>query len=125
MRTIEFNHNSYTFKRINKKTARRAYKNGLTVIITPCNLKPFSPWHPEFHLNRESRKEFIADEVGIENDFNNWVNSFEYYNCINTETGKYAAYYIPVKWINPTTGAECGRDYYYAVEQYDYRFLTR
>ena len=43
MRNMYFNCNGQTFKRIDKKTARTAYKNGLTVIICPCNLRPFTP----------------------------------------------------------------------------------
>ena len=35
MRKYIFTEKSHTFKRINKKTARTAYKNGLTVIICP------------------------------------------------------------------------------------------
>lgn len=42
MRKYIFTEKSHTFKRINKKTARTAYKNGLTVIICPCNLRPFT-----------------------------------------------------------------------------------
>lgn len=45
MRKYTFTEKGRTFKRIDKKTARTAYKNGLTVIICPCNLRPFTPWH--------------------------------------------------------------------------------
>ena len=99
MNKYTFTHNDYTFKRIDKKTARTAYKNGLTVVIIPCNLRPFTPWHNEYNLNRRSREQFAADEIGIVNDFNNYINSFEYYNCINSETGRYTAFYIPVETV--------------------------
>ena len=120
----EFTHNGYTFKRVNKKTARKLYKNGLTILINPCNLHPFSMWTTAYQLNRNSREQFVIDEIGIENDFNSWINSFEYYNCTNSETGKYASYYIPIKYVDPFTGTECDRDYYQAIEQYDYSFIN-
>lgn len=123
----EFTYNNFTFKRINKKEARKAYTHGLTVIIAPCNLKPFTPWHVEYNLNISARDEFLekpAKKEWIENDFNNYINSFEYYNCINSETGRYTAFYIPVRYVNPFTGAECGRDYYHAIQEYDYSYLN-
>lgn len=48
MRKYTFIEKGHTFKRIDKKTARTAYKNGLTVIICPCNLRPFTPWHNDY-----------------------------------------------------------------------------
>ena len=68
MRKYIFTEKSHTFKRINKKTARTAYKNGLTVIICPCNLRPFTPWHNEHRLNRKDRAQFVIDEIGVIND---------------------------------------------------------
>lgn len=54
MRKYIFTEKSHTFKRINKKTACTAYKNGLTVIICPCNLRPFTPWHNEHRFTGEA-----------------------------------------------------------------------
>ncbi len=116
MNKYTFNYNGFTFQRVNKNYARRAYKNGLTVVICPCNLKPFTPWHPEHDINRKSREQFIIDEIGIVNDFNNLVNSFEYYNCPNSETGKYAAYYIPVMYYGRIDGV---------FSEYDYSYMKR
>ena len=97
MYKYSFTNNGKAWERITKKQARAAYKNGLTVIICPCNLRPFTPWHNEHRLNRKYREQFVIDEIGVINDFNNLVNSFEYYNCINSKTGKYSAFYIPVE----------------------------
>ena len=94
MRKYTFTEKGHTYKRINKKEARAAYKNGLTVVICPCNLAPFTPWHNEHRMNRKDRERFVIDEIGVLNDFNNVISSFEYYNCPNSETGKYAAFYI-------------------------------
>jgi len=116
MNKYTFNYNGFTFQRVNKNYARRAYKNGLTVIICPCNLRPFTMWHPEQDINLKSREPFIIDEIGIVNDFNNLVNSFEYYNCPNSETGKYAAYYIPVMYYGRIDGV---------FSEYDYSYMKR
>lgn len=112
MRKYIFTEKSHTFKRINKKTARTAYKNGLTVIICPCNLRPFTPWHNEHRLNRKDRAQFV-------------VNSFEYYNCINSETGKYSAFYIPVCTVDRFTGEAPTPATLGTVEQYDYSYMQQ
>ena len=83
-----------TYKRISKTAARAAYKNGSTVVICPCNLRPFTAWHNEHKINRKDRAHLVIDEIGVMNDFDNLINSFEYYNCPNPKTGKYAAFYI-------------------------------
>ena len=81
------------FERVNKKTAESVYTLGLPVVLCPVNLRPGEPYHPEIVLNRKNRERFVADEIGVKNDFANQVSSFEYYNCVNSETGKYAAFY--------------------------------
>ena len=91
MEKYTFSENGHTYKRISKKAARAAYKNGITVSICPCNLRPTQCTH---RINRQGREQFVFDEIGVMNDFNNLLNSFEYYNCVNSETGKYSAFYI-------------------------------
>lgn len=102
--------NGYTFKRINKKKARTAYRHNLKVLFCPVNLQPFGLWSPAMVYHRKDRAQFIADEIGADNDFTNLVNSFEYYNCNNNGVGRYTAFYIPV------TSDEVG-------EQYNYKYL--
>ena len=82
------------YKRITKHAAKKAYINGSTIILCSVNLRPGAPWHPEITLNRKQREPFVIDEIGLENDFNNYVASFEFYNCQNSETGSYTAFYI-------------------------------
>lgn len=91
MRKYTFTEKGRTYKRISKTAARSAYMGGSTVIICPCNLRPAQYAH---RINRKDRAHLVIDEIGAMNDFNNLVNSFEYYNCPNSETGKYAAFYI-------------------------------
>lgn len=80
------------YKRVTKKAALRAYKNGETVYLCPVKLAPGSPWHPETPLNRKQRETFVIDEIGLVNDFNNYIGSFEYYNC-DAGRGRYTAFY--------------------------------
>lgn len=87
------------YKRVTKPIARRAFCDGKTVIVCPSNLRPFSMWHCEtdFNINRESfQNELKATDKTPENLFNYAVNQFEYYNCINMETGKHASFYIAI-----------------------------
>jgi|SRR3712207_1665265 len=111
-----FTHNGFTFKRIDRKRAKIAYKNGLAIVVTASNLPPFTPWHNEQILSQKPRKQFIVDDVLLENDFEKWVSSFIFYNCTNSQTGKYPAFYIPVRETDISTGEE-------PAMEYDYRFM--
>lgn len=90
MREYTFTEKGHTFRRIDKKAARAAYTHGVTVIICQCNLRPTQFAN---RLNIKDRAQFILDEIGAVNDFNNLVNMFEYYYCRST-AGKYSAFYI-------------------------------
>lgn len=54
MRKYTYKDGNHTFKRVNKTTARRAYNNGLRVILCPCNLRPGFPFHPEISISGKS-----------------------------------------------------------------------
>ena len=99
MRKYNYTENGFNFERIDKTTARKAYINGLSVVACPVNLRPGKPYHPETVLNRKNREQFTADEIGVKNDFDNLINSFEFYNCTSSETGRYTAFYIPVEYM--------------------------
>lgn len=109
-----FTADGFTFARVRKNTARRAYAVGLSVVVCPVNLRPFTPWHTEFIINKRDREQFISslDVDAAKNDFNNLINSIEYYNCKNAETGKYCAYYLPIVTY---PGGVC----------YDYNYVNR
>jgi len=104
MQKRSYNKNGFEFIRIDKKKAKRAYNNNLTVIFCPVNLSPFSPWGLDMPMNKENLNcNYIS--------FDKLLNEFEYYNC-NNETGKYTAFYIPVK-----------RNSFDGFPEYDYKYL--
>ena len=88
--------NGKEYKRINKKSAIFAYMAGKAIVLSPVNFNPFGPWVIGPTLNKKDRAGYVADDIGVKNDFLNLVNSFEYYNCINSETGRYSAFYIAI-----------------------------
>ena len=73
-----------TLKRISKSEARKLYNNGIDISIVPCNMRPNSMWYSGIWYNGN-----ISDI-----NFDTLVRDFEIYNCIDSETGKYAAFYI-------------------------------
>ena len=81
------------YTRISKATARKLFLDGKTIAIVPCKCDPDNKFFPAFTANRRDKEEFVIDEIGMKNYFDNMVNSFEYYNCQYNETGKYAAFY--------------------------------
>ena len=102
MNNYIFTDNGKQYKRIDKRQARRAYNDGKTVYLCPCNLRPFGVWRPEIDINKTDYKKygynepFIFSDGSSEMDFNKRVNYFEFYNCTNTETGIYTAFYIQI-----------------------------
>lgn len=115
MRKYTFTEKGFTFERINKKFARIAYMNGLTIVVCPCNLRPGYPWYPEISISKKHGGE----------TFENVINAFECHNCINSETGHYSAFYIPVKMIDRFTGETPTAETLETetMQAYDYRFL--
>lgn len=86
MNNMVFERNGKTIVRINKTMARKLYNNGIDVLFIPCNLRPDSPYGLGIWENINLGDEKIP--------FEKLVNHFEIYNCIDSETGKYTAFYI-------------------------------
>lgn len=87
MNNIIVNHHGYTFVRINKTKAKRLYRTGKPIAVTPCKIDPFNLWCPAF-ITQPNRCN--------EETFDRFINEFEYYNCGLPESGYYAAFYVPV-----------------------------
>lgn len=94
MRKYTFTDGGYTFQRIDKKAARRAY-NPKTVVI--------------------SGKAAATFEEAL--------NAFEFYNLRGKETGRYTAFYIPVREVDRFTGEAPTAATLGTVTQYDYRYI--
>lgn len=77
------------FIRANKRSARALYRTGQQnrLFLCPVNL---NPEHWGLYCNCGGY------DTGA--GFDTLVNSFEYYNCINNETGRYTAFYVPREW---------------------------
>lgn len=51
-------------------------------VVVPCNMNPNSPWYSGSGVTFTS-----------EDQMNQWLRAFEVQNCVNTQTGRYAAFY--------------------------------
>lgn len=84
MKQVKYAANGRTYLRVGKPTAKAVYESGQTVILCPCNLRPFSIWNPQVPVQNKSD----------DRSFEAVVNAFVYYNCINQETGRRPYYFI-------------------------------
>ena len=82
MKTITLN--GITYRQIQKRTAHKAYNNGVMVFIIPCKANVNSAWIQFSELNVDRLENQNFDVV---------VNQYEYYNC-NSELGTYSHFYI-------------------------------
>lgn len=72
------------YTRISKQAARKRFNECKATYMIPVNMSPVSMW----------AQPVPVPVYDTHNSFTEIVNAFEYYNCTNTETGKYAAFYI-------------------------------
>ena len=79
MRNISIN----GYRRVSKHAARKLYEKGEPVLFCPVNLIPGGMWDHGCIITKEEGRTF--EQV---------LNSFEYYNCIDSSTGYYTAFYV-------------------------------
>lgn len=81
-------HNQH-YVRIRKNDARRRILTdpNAQIFMMPCNFRPSNMW-----LDRGADLRYAMSNNGC--TFNEAVNAFEYYNCVDSETGRYAAFYL-------------------------------
>ena len=85
-----------TFERVNKKQAINLFlkqHKTIYIVANKCRCDYTHPMTYPAALEYEAACEYVLDNRGLRNWFNNMINSFEYYNC-NSEFGYYAAFYI-------------------------------
>ena len=93
MTHLTFTENGKTYRQITKRTAKRLYCEGKTIIAAPANIHPFNIYGVcVLNFSRERDNDFILDDIGAENRFEELCNSAIYYNC-NNETGRYLRFY--------------------------------
>lgn len=82
--------------RISKAAARKAWGKR-NISLCPCNLRPGFPWRPNIDVFAAEIASALASEWEHERraaDFDTFVRNFEWYNCNDSETGTYAAFYL-------------------------------
>jgi hypothetical protein len=92
MRNLVYRHNGKTYRQISKTLARKAYNFGGAIALVPCNLYALSSMVGFYVMSQSD----ICGEVTQEDrekEFNARVANFEYYNCVNRETGTYANFF--------------------------------
>lgn len=94
MNNYAITYNGSTYDRISKAKARNEFINGKTIILCASNQVPFTKWYPYVSISKPARGTIFLDEESLEETFNDYVASFEFYNCHNSETGTYASFYI-------------------------------
>ena len=72
------------WERVNKTQARNAAKRGETVLMHPCNLSPY--------YGLGVFRTYYT--YGTSENFDEWVETWGWFNCTNSETGYYPAYYL-------------------------------
>lgn len=112
MNKYSYTDGGHTFERVDKKTALRAYNNGLRVVLCPVNLRPGWPWYPEVSVSGKSGTPFEVT-----------VNAFEAYNLRGRETGRYTAFYIPLREVDRFSGEAPTAETLGTVKEYDYSYL--
>ncbi len=73
------------FVRIGKRAARAAFNAGKPVVFCPVGLYPFGSFRPSVMIQKTQAER---------GDFDKYVREFENYNCTDSETGAYAAFYV-------------------------------
>lgn len=79
------------WERVTKTRARKAWEAGQGVCFICCNFLPFGPWVQGYFGQKDTLSAYN------ERTFDDTVRDYEYYNCPDTETGKYCAFYLRVK----------------------------
>ena len=79
------NLNTEKYKRVRKDVARRLFKEGKTIYLTPSNVLADNSnmWIKPFPIRQEGEGE---------ESFDDHINAFEYYNC-NYQSGYYTNFW--------------------------------
>ena len=70
-----------TYRRVRKDVARKIYNNGGSVYMLPENIRLDNAWISPMEMSGSI-------------PFSDYVNAYEFYNCLNSETGKKAKFFV-------------------------------
>lgn len=80
--------------RVDARRARRAFLEGLTVLLCPCNFYPFGPWRPSYSVWRDDDAHaWELQHYGPAAVWEMITNEAAALNCSN-EAGRYLSYYL-------------------------------
>ena len=87
------------FTRISKAAARKLYNENKAIYLCAVNI---NPTFGAIKAARETWYKTIVNDgfvsvVPRNDSFDCLCNAFSFYNCINSETGKYIAFYVKEK----------------------------
>lgn len=77
------------YRRVQKRTAERLYKEGETIYLLPVNVRPGNPWIEPTRLHRDDNPQGTPYDT-----FNDRISGFIFYACQYKALGYYPAYYI-------------------------------
>lgn len=89
MNVYTFTINGRKAKRVQKRTAEKLYNAGKDVFFIPCKCNPENHW---FSLGIWENKHLD----GQYDSFEKLCNGFSFYNCNDSQTGKYISFYAEV-----------------------------
>lgn len=84
------------YVRVSKPMANKLHAARVTYLMSPNNLYPFGGWRPYMEVFEER----------LEVAFTFLVNHFVSQNCLNTETGKFASFYVEKELLNKFKGEQ-------------------
>ena len=86
MLNIEYLDGDKIYKRVDKRIARKAFDMGMVVHLTTSRVSPTNDLIGVYDIEKPSDPDRF-------DTFDNYVNSFKYYNC-NNEVGNSVNYFI-------------------------------
>ena len=105
MRRFTFQVNGQTYRRVSKHAARQLFERRQPFQICPVNFRPGLPFamdmtiDPLQWISEESEKhrwgwyDYPREQI-VAQAFDKAVCMFEWYNCTDSETGAYSAFYV-------------------------------
>jgi hypothetical protein len=75
--------------RVDKRKARNLFNRGLEIYLCPSNFKPFKDWFIPVLIS-ENKPYYFCESL----NFDDSVDCFQNYSCLNNYTGYFPSFYI-------------------------------